>query len=109
MAFGGNPWTAEKGTTPWIGAQWWMEKHDGFLNETQQHGKDIKAVFLGDSITDNWRWIGLSVWNAHYANRGAVNYGLSGDQVQNVLWRVEHGEFDKIEPKVVVLMIGKQN
>ena len=64
---------------------------------------------LGDSITDGWRNLGSNVWNKYYAPRHAANFGISSDRTQHVLWRMDHGELDGINPKVVVLMIGTNN
>ena len=85
----------------------WIKRHDRFVQEAQQGGIDI--LFLGDSITDYWRSRGSNVWNQYYAPRHAADFGISGDRTQHVLWRLDHGEFDGIHPKVVVLMIGTNN
>jgi len=29
-----------------------------------------------------------------------LNFGVGGDQTHNVLWRIQNGELDGIEPKV---------
>ena len=85
----------------------WMARHAGFVQEAQKGGIDI--LFLGDSITDGWRNKGSNVWNKYYAPRRAANFGIGGDRIQHVLWRMEKGELDGIKPKVVVLMIGTNN
>lgn len=69
----------------------------------------IDLLFMGDSITDNWRSRGKNVWDKFYAPRHAANFGIGGDRTQHVLWRIENGELDGIDPKVIVLMIGTNN
>lgn len=70
---------------------------------------DADLVFLGDSITQGWEGNGKAVWNQYYGSRKALNLGIGGDRTQHVLWRLEHGNFDGLKPKVVVLMIGTNN
>jgi lysophospholipase L1-like esterase len=85
----------------------WMKRHEAFVRQAQAGGIDL--LFLGDSITDFWRTRGSNVWARVYAPRHAANFGISGDRTQHVLWRIEHGELDGIQPKVVVLLIGTNN
>jgi len=90
----------------------WMQRHEAFVNEARQGG--IQVLFLGDSITDFWRATnpqrgGKAVWDREYAPLHAANFGLNADRTQNVLWRLEHGEADGYQPKVVVLLIGTNN
>lgn len=85
----------------------WMSRHEKFVAQAKRGHIDL--LFLGDSITDNWRTKGSNVWNEYYAPRHAANFGIGGDRTQHVLWRIEHGELDGIQPKVTVLMIGTNN
>ncbi len=85
----------------------WISRHEGFVKLAQQGGVDL--LFMGDSITDNWRSRGSNVWNQYYAPRHAANFGIGGDRTQHVLWRIDHGELDGLKPKVIVLMIGTNN
>jgi len=89
----------------------WTTKHQAYLKQTADNKANIKAVFLGDSITEGWNWgeWGLEIWNVAYKPRGAFNYGIGGDNTQGVLYRIHHGEFDGLTPKVVVLNIGTNN
>ena len=80
--------------------------HENFVNVAKKG--DAQVVFLGDSITARWNGSGKEVFK-EYANYNAANFGIGGDRVQHVLWRVENGEFDGLKPKVVVLMIGTNN
>ncbi|MFO0908691.1 MAG: platelet-activating factor acetylhydrolase IB subunit [Isosphaeraceae bacterium] len=89
----------------------WMELHKSFLERTKQG--DVGVLFLGDSITHGWanRSDGGPgpIWDRYYAPRKAANFGIGGDRTQHVLWRLDHGEIDGIEPRAVVLMIGTNN
>lgn len=85
----------------------WIERHKGFVEEARRGG--IEVLFLGDSITDAWRSTGRKIWDEHFAPLKAVNFGISGDRTQHVLWRLQNGELDGVRPKVVVLMIGTNN
>jgi lysophospholipase L1-like esterase len=87
----------------------WMTRHEAYVAEAKKGGIDL--LFLGDSITDGWRWSngGSKIWPQLYAPRHAANFGIGYDRIQNVLWRVENGELKNISPKVVVLLIGTNN
>jgi len=84
-----------------------MRMHESFL----KRGKDgaIGVLFLGDSITEGWGGKGRDIWTKAYSAYDPANFGISGDQTQHVLWRIDNGELDGISPKVVVLMIGTNN
>jgi lysophospholipase L1-like esterase len=85
----------------------WTSRHEKFVAQAKRG--DVDILFMGDSITDNWRSKGSNVWDAVYAPRQAANFGIGGDRTQHVLWRIENGELDGIHPKVTVLMIGTNN
>jgi lysophospholipase L1-like esterase len=84
-----------------------LQMHESFLQRRTQGPIDL--LFLGDSITELWGSNGKEVWAHYYGKLNAANFGISGDQTQHVLWRIENGELDGISPKVVVLMIGTNN
>jgi beta-glucosidase len=69
---------------------------------------DIGLLFMGDSITDFWPRVGEFSW-LKFAAYSPADFGISGDSTEHVLWRIDHGELDGINPKVVVLMIGTNN
>ena len=86
-------------------ADWWLKMHQSFLDRAAK--KDVDLLFLGDSITQGWG--DNAPWRRHYLPRNAANFGIGGDRTQHVLWRIEHGEIDGINPRVAVLMIGTNN
>ncbi|MEX2170971.1 MAG: family 16 glycoside hydrolase [Pirellulales bacterium] len=85
----------------------WLDRHESF-NKLAKQG-DIDVVFLGDSITQGWEGAGKEAWDAHFAKRKAANFGISGDQTQHVLWRLQNGNLEGINPKLFVIMIGTNN
>ncbi len=85
----------------------WTQRHEGFAALAARGGIDL--LFIGDSITDNWRKTGRAVWEKYYGARRAVNFGIGADRTQNLLWRLPRGELDGIAPRVVVLLIGTNN
>jgi beta-glucosidase len=70
---------------------------------------DYDLEFIGDSITQGWESRGSNVWKEYYGKRKAINFGVSGDGTQHVLWRFENGQLDGIKPKVAIVMIGTNN
>jgi lysophospholipase L1-like esterase len=73
----------------------------------------IDAYFLGDSITRRWGATDypelLAHWKANFHGWNAGNFGWGADGTQNILWRLEHGELDGVDPKVIVLLAGTNN
>lgn len=75
--------------------------------EVRRGGHEL--VFIGDSITEYWDHDGREVWDAYYGDRNALNFGVGGDRTENVLWRIDHAELDRLSPKVAVVLIGTNN
>lgn len=83
----------------------WMSQHSRFVFDTKE--KEPEVVFIGDSIIQLMAHTEL--WKKMFEPLHCLNFGIGADQTQNVLWRVQNGEMDCIEPKVVVLMAGTNN
>ena len=84
------------------------EKRHETFNVISKQG-EAELVFLGDSITHGWEGKGKAVWEKNWAPLKAANFGIGGDRTEHVLWRLEHGNFDGLKPKAIVLMIGTNN
>ena len=82
----------------------WMSHFQRSLDRTKQGHVDL--VFDGDSITDFWQGTGKEVWAKNYGKLNAVDFGISGDRTENLLWRVDAGQLNGLHPKLIVLMIG---
>ena len=86
-------------------ANWEKRALGNIANASAQAGS-IDLVFDGDSITDFWQRTGLKVWTTAFAKYHPVDFGISGDTTQNLLWRLAHGQAQGLHPKVILLMIG---
>ena len=72
-------------------------------------GKPADLIFIGDSITEQWRWgIGWPVWKQHFEAR-ALDFGLGSDRTQHTIWRLQNVNLSGFAPKVAVLLIGTNN
>jgi len=89
-----------------IGNARFHEMHQKFL--ARGKAGPIGVLFLGDSITEGWAKA-PHIWEHYYGAYQPANFGFSGDQTQNVIWRIEQGELDGIKPKVLVFMLGTNN
>lgn len=92
----------------------WSARHEAIVSLMRERQPEV--VMLGDSITHFWggdpasgRRTGAEVWDRLFAGRRVVNLGYGWDRTENVLWRLTHGEFEGVTPKVVVVMIGTNN
>lgn len=88
-----------------FGGDSWLKLHEAHVKTVQANQGPIDMLLVGDSITIQW---GES-WKKHFPDLKAVNIGIGGDKTQNVLWRLDHGGVDGLEPKTIVLMIGNNN
>lgn len=75
-----------------------------------------RIVFVGNSITHFWGGKpqgpyhrGEDSWDKDFAPLGAQNLGYGWDRIENVLWRVYHGELDGYKARQIVMMIGTNN
>lgn len=97
--------SASPATTPAL-----HEKTEGRINQFNEISKkgEAQLVFLGDSITQGWEGH-KAIWEAAWGSYKPANFGIGGDRTEHVLWRMDHGNFDGLKPKLVVLMIGTNN
>jgi len=73
----------------------------------------IDVYFIGDSITRRWGALDypelLEHWTDTFFGWNAANFAWGGDRTQNILWRLENGELDGVEPRVFVIQAGTNN
>lgn len=90
----------------------WKKRHSNILQTISQ--KQPKKVIIGNSITHYWggepgHENGSKTWKKWMQPAGYLNLGYGWDKIENVLWRVYHGELDGYEADEIVLMIGTNN
>ncbi|MBX7211682.1 MAG: hypothetical protein K1X78_25465 [Verrucomicrobiaceae bacterium] len=88
-----------------FGGDAWLKLHEAHVKNVQANQGPIDVLLVGDSITIQW---GES-WKKLFPDLKAVNIGIGGDKTQNVLWRLDHGGVEGLQPKAIVLMIGNNN
>ena len=64
-------------------------KHDANLAVARQGQAEL--LFMGDSITDSWRSTGKDVFEKYYGQYKTGNFGIGGDTIQGVLYRLRDG------------------
>jgi lysophospholipase L1-like esterase len=85
--------------------------HGQLLEKARQGHIDI--YFEGDSIARRWGATDypdyLANWKRNFFGWNAADFGWGADRIQNILWRLDNGELDGVNPKVIVLLAGTNN
>ena len=85
--------------------------HEQLVEKARQGGIDV--YFIGDSITRRWGATDypefLAHWKKNFHGWNAANFGWGADLTQHMLWRLENGELDGVNPKVIVILAGTNN
>jgi lysophospholipase L1-like esterase len=88
-----------------------MIAHEQLLEKARMGGIDV--YFVGDSITRRWGATDypdlLAHWRQQFFGWNAGNFGWGADRTENILWRLENGELDGVNPKVIVIQAGTNN
>jgi lysophospholipase L1-like esterase len=88
-----------------------MLAHQQLLAKRTQ-GK-IDVYFEGNSIVRRWGATDypqfLANWKANFFGWNAADFGWGADRIENMLWRLENGELDGVNPKVIVILAGTNN
>jgi lysophospholipase L1-like esterase len=88
-----------------------MIAHEQLVAKAKQGRIDV--YFVGDSIVRRWGALDypelLANWKQNFHGWNAGNFGWGADRTENILWRLENGELDDVNPKVIVLLAGTNN
>lgn len=90
----------------------WMERHYDIVTESA--GQHYSRVLIGDSIMHFWSDTddassvnGQAVWDKF--DGASLNMGCGYDRIENVLWRIYHGQIDNFTADRIFLTIGTNN
>ncbi len=102
-------WPADR-ATPRTDANSLLAHQQLLAKRTQ--GK-IDVYFVGNSITRRWGATDypdfLANWKANFFGWNAADFGWGADRIEHMLWRIENGELDGVNPKVIVIDAGTNN
>jgi lysophospholipase L1-like esterase len=88
-----------------------LTAHAQLLEKARQGRIDV--YFVGDSIVRRWGALDypelLANWRDNFFGWNAANFGWGADRTENILWRLQNGELDGVNPKVVVVLAGTNN
>ena len=94
----------------------WLKRHYAIVERNQR--EKPRALVIGNSITHYWGGApfdskacgrGADSWEKYMQADGFVNMGCGWDRIENVLWRVYHGELDGFNAEEIVLLLGTNN
>ena len=73
----------------------------------------IDVYFMGNSIARRWGATDypefLANWKANFFGWNAADFGWGADGIEHMLWRIENGELDGVNPKIIVIEAGTNN
>ncbi|MHA4738552.1 SGNH/GDSL hydrolase family protein [Dyadobacter sp. MSC1_007] len=91
----------------------WEKRHSEILELNKKMAPS--TVVIGNSITHFWgglpkgpRATGEDSWTSTFG-KNAVNLGYGWDRIENVLWRIYHGELDGFSARQIFINIGTNN
>ena len=84
----------------------WLEDHMRFKTMVSR-GADPDVLLVGDSLVKGLARYS-NVWRKYFGSMNCLNFGIGGDRVQHVLWRLRHGELN-CDPKIIVIHCGTNN
>lgn len=92
----------------------WRERHNEVIK--LNHTQNPEILLIGNSITHFWGGNpvckvnnGGAAWGKTFGKRRVTNMGFGWDRIENVFWRIYHGELEGCAPKHICLLIGINN
>lgn len=92
----------------------WGERHELVLEHNSKQAPEI--IMIGNSITHYWAGNPESKlrtspesWKRLFGDKEVLNMGNGWDRIENVMWRIQHGELDGYNAKKIFMMLGTNN
>ena len=92
----------------------WEKRHRSILQ--MNASAPPKTVIFANSIVHFWGGLPKTKlarerqsWDKYFTPAGVRNQSYGWDRIENVLWRVYHGELDGFQAERVMVMIGTNN
>ena len=92
----------------------WEDRHHEILELNKS--TTPKTIFIANSIIHFWGGLPKTkiardqeTWTNILTPNGVRNFAYGWDRIENVLWRIYHGELDGFDAERVVMMIGTNN
>ncbi len=86
----------------------WQERLQRDVKQLAEQKPDF--VIMGDSVTVGWEKQGKEAWEKQIAPFNSYAFGVAGDRVEQLLWRLENSPIGKeCKPKYVAILIGSNN
>lgn len=92
----------------------WRLRHNDVIERNRTTNPEI--LMIGNSITNFWGGMpsckvcyGGDTWRRLFGKRRVTNMGFGYDRIENVYWRIFHGELEGCSPKHIFLLIGINN
>ncbi|XP_018572843.1 platelet-activating factor acetylhydrolase IB subunit beta [Anoplophora glabripennis] len=101
-----NPCVIPEPADDVVGDGRWKSMHNRYVQQAKSSEPEV--LFIGDSIIQQLQF--STLWTEKISSLHCINFGIGGDRVENVLWRIQNGELEfNTKIKAVVLFVGTNN
>ncbi len=92
----------------------WLQRHAAVIHRNRSI--DPQILLIGNSITHNWAGEPLEAYQVApksyqktFGKYRVTNMGFGSDRIENIFWRLYHGELDRCKPEHIFLNAGINN